>query len=140
EPMSYRALKHLLGETSLERKCLFLFGTLILLLITASFWWYAHLTEDLAYEQTSATGQLLVNHILANRLLDEREPQNKGLNAEQRNLHAREQLSVEQLPEPLRKYQYRIIRPKARSRENQPDDSFETELLKKFQADPKKDD
>ena len=39
--MSYRAFKRLLGETSLERKCRFLFGAGILLLIAASFLWYA---------------------------------------------------------------------------------------------------
>ena len=36
--MSYRAFKRLLGETSLERKCRFLFGAFILLLIAGSFW------------------------------------------------------------------------------------------------------
>src|ERR1700745_594093 len=59
--MSYRAFKRLLGETSLERKCRFLFGACILLLITASFWLYAYLTEHLAYEQTTTTCRLLVN-------------------------------------------------------------------------------
>jgi signal transduction histidine kinase len=58
--MSYRAFKRLLGETSLERKCRFLFGAGTLLLITASFWWYAHETEHLAYHQTRATARLLV--------------------------------------------------------------------------------
>ena len=32
--MSYRTFKHLLGETSLERKCRFIFGGGILLLVT----------------------------------------------------------------------------------------------------------
>src|SRR4051794_28075836 len=59
--MSYRAFKHLLGETSLERKCRFLFGAGTLLLITASFWFYALQTEHLAYEQTTTPGRLLVN-------------------------------------------------------------------------------
>ena len=49
--MSYRAFKRLLGETSLERKCRFLFGAFILLLITSSFWYYARETEHLAYAQ-----------------------------------------------------------------------------------------
>src|SRR5207248_6757962 len=66
--MSYRAFKHLLGETSLERKCRFLFGAGILLLITASFWLYAHMTESLAYEQVKTTGRLLVDLILKDRL------------------------------------------------------------------------
>src|SRR5208337_694120 len=63
--MSYRAFKHLLGETSLERKCRFLLGAGILILIAASFYWYALRTEDLAYDQTMATGRLLVNPIIA---------------------------------------------------------------------------
>src|SRR3989441_779484 len=62
--MSYRALKRLLGETSLERKCRFLFGAFILLLITGSFWLYGHQTEDLAYEQITTTCRLLVNPIV----------------------------------------------------------------------------
>src|SRR5271166_5670127 len=63
--MSYRAFKHLLGETSLERKCRFLLGAGILILIAASFYWYALRTEDLAYDQTMATGRLLVGPIVA---------------------------------------------------------------------------
>jgi len=61
--MSYRAFKRLLGETSLERKCRFLFGAGILLLITASFWLYAYQTEHLAYDQTTTTCRVLVNQI-----------------------------------------------------------------------------
>ena len=63
--MSYRAFKRLLGETSLERKCRFLFGAFILVLITLSFWIFALQAENLAYEQTTTTCRLLVNPILA---------------------------------------------------------------------------
>ena len=59
--MSYRAFKRLLGETSLERKCRFLFGAGILLLISGSFWLYAYQTEDLAYAQTTTACRVLVN-------------------------------------------------------------------------------
>jgi signal transduction histidine kinase len=62
--MSYRAFKRLLGETSLERKCRFLFGTFILLLITGSFWLYARMTEHLAYDQLTTTCRLLVVQIV----------------------------------------------------------------------------
>ncbi len=62
--MSYRALKRLLGETSLERKCHFLFGTFSILLITGSFWLYARQTEYLAYEQINTACRLLVNQIV----------------------------------------------------------------------------
>src|ERR1700682_4938896 len=53
--MSYRAFKRLLGETSLERKCRFLFGAFILLLLTSSYWLYAWQTEQLAYDQLTTT-------------------------------------------------------------------------------------
>src|SRR5713101_603689 len=79
--MSYRAFKHLLGETSLERKCRFLFGAGILLLLTASFWWYAHQTESLAYRQQATTTcpylayQTFLREYLKGRI-DEKEFQN----------------------------------------------------------------
>jgi signal transduction histidine kinase len=66
--MSYRAFKRLLGETSLERKCRFLFGGFILLLIGGSFWLYALQTEHLAYDQLSTTCRLLVSQILDRQL------------------------------------------------------------------------
>jgi signal transduction histidine kinase len=56
--MSYRAFKRLLGETSLERKCRFLFGAFILFLITGSFLLYARQTEGLARKQISTTWRL----------------------------------------------------------------------------------
>ena len=68
--MSYRAFKHLLGETSLERKCRFLFGAGILLLITGSFWLYAYLTESLAYKETERNCRLLVEEIRIKRHLE----------------------------------------------------------------------
>ena len=58
--MSYRSVKRVLGETSLERKCRFLFGACLLVLITASFWWYGSHTEKLVYQQNRSTGRLLV--------------------------------------------------------------------------------
>src|SRR6266571_2776241 len=66
--MSYRAFKRLLGETSLERKCRFLFGGFILLLITGSFWLYAGRTEHWAYEQITTTCRVLVNHIVTSQI------------------------------------------------------------------------
>lgn len=56
--MSYRAFKRLLGETSLERKCRFLFGLATLALITASFYGYNWYTEDTIYEQANASARL----------------------------------------------------------------------------------
>lgn len=62
--MSYRTVKRLLGETSLERKCRFLFGGGLLLLITGSFYLYAWLNSDLLYQQNRTTARMLVAPIL----------------------------------------------------------------------------
>ncbi|MCE5301858.1 MAG: HAMP domain-containing histidine kinase [Planctomycetaceae bacterium] len=59
--MSYRSLKRVLGETSLERKCRFLFGACLFLLITASFWFYGGKTEKIVNEQNRVMGRLLVD-------------------------------------------------------------------------------
>ena len=63
--MSYRAFKKLLGETSLERKCRWLLGAMVLVLMTGSFWVYAIQTEGLAHDQLKATGRTLVAPALA---------------------------------------------------------------------------
>jgi signal transduction histidine kinase len=59
--MSYRSFKRVLGETSLERKCRFLFGACLLLLITGSFWWYGRQTERLVKKQNREQARLLVD-------------------------------------------------------------------------------
>src|SRR5438270_12965107 len=141
--MSYRAFKRLLGETSLERKCRFLFGAATLLLITASFWWYARQTEDLAYEQISTAAHLLVNTVISR-------PHEKLYHAADTSAgtppasmeqweelrHAMEQFAEEQTPGPVAKYEHRLIKPNARKPENTPGDSFEHELLQKYLNDP----
>jgi two-component system sensor histidine kinase BarA len=45
--MSYRGIKRVLGESSLERKIRILFGICLLLLIAGSFLWVNRITEDL---------------------------------------------------------------------------------------------
>ncbi len=62
--MSYRSIKRVLGETNLERKCRFLFGTCLLLLITGSFWWYGQSTEQLVHNNNLSTGRHLVDAVL----------------------------------------------------------------------------
>ena len=62
--MAYRTFKDILGETSLERKCRFLFGLCLLVLITGSFWWYGASTEELVYATTRSTGRHLVDAIM----------------------------------------------------------------------------
>ena len=62
--MSYRSFKHLLGETSLERKCRFIFGLGILLLVTVSFFLYGKKTEELVRNQATQNARLHVNDAL----------------------------------------------------------------------------
>src|SRR3569623_1392546 len=62
--MSYRSFKRVLGESNLERKCLFLFGTSLLLLIAGSFWWYVTQTDYLVTKQNQTRGRELVDKIL----------------------------------------------------------------------------
>ncbi|GIX04656.1 MAG: two-component sensor histidine kinase [Planctomycetaceae bacterium] len=62
--MSYRTLKRLLGETSLERKCRLLFGAGLLALITGSFSFYAWQTTKLVYQQNQMAARLLVLPII----------------------------------------------------------------------------
>jgi len=63
--MSYRTIKRLLGETSLERKCRFLFGGGLLILIVGSFAFYGHRTVNLLNEQNQMMGQLRIQPIVA---------------------------------------------------------------------------
>jgi signal transduction histidine kinase len=63
--MSYRAFKHLIGETSLERKCRYLVGGFTVVLISLSFWLYSKQTENLAYEQLESSSRLLVPSLVA---------------------------------------------------------------------------
>jgi two-component system, NarL family, sensor histidine kinase BarA len=59
--MSYRTIKRLLGETSLERKCRFLFGGALLLLLTASFYVYAMLNLRIITDQYRDRARLLIS-------------------------------------------------------------------------------
>lgn len=61
--MSYRTIKRLLGETSLERKCRMLFGTGLLLLIAGSFALYGWQTVRLVYDQNRNLARALVDPI-----------------------------------------------------------------------------
>ncbi len=62
--MSYRTIKRLLGETSLERKCRLLFGGGLLLLISGSFYFYARQTQQLVIVQNMENARLLVPRVI----------------------------------------------------------------------------
>ncbi len=90
--MSYRSLKAILGETNLERKCLFLFGVCLFALIAGSFWWYGSRTEKQVYLAAQRTGRGMVDAIMLRmhweRLAAEREEElalNKSIGEDLRN-------------------------------------------------------
>lgn len=63
--MSYRSIKRVLGENSLERKCRILFGFCMLVLIGGTFWGVMRLTEDFIREETRKKArEMLVTHLL----------------------------------------------------------------------------
>jgi two-component system sensor histidine kinase BarA len=62
--MSYRSLKRLLGETSLERKCRFLLGSSLIILISGSFYWYSQRNLTVIEAQYRQRAQLLISQNL----------------------------------------------------------------------------
>jgi len=127
--MSYRAFKRLLGETSLERKCRFLLGAGILVLMTASFWLYAWRTEHLAYDQTATTGRLLVTPIVAKLHVEAKERRDA--------LEEFQKLTESHWPEAQSDYTYRLIKPNAKKPENKAA-SDELPILTRFLGDPER--
>ena len=110
--MAYRSFTDIVGESSLERKCRFLFGLCLLLLITGSFWWYGFRTEELVYTTTRNTGRNFVDATMLQSHWEKLEPDRKftGL--------------IEQLGAVLRPQQYRswvldpAVSPEERARRN----------------------
>ena len=126
--MSYRSFKHLLGETSLERKCRFIFGGGILMLVTFSFYWYGQKNESLVKDrQTSATARLLVNPAIE-RL------HNKALGNNEFAVVV-ESLSRDLKPDDLPQYETHVLKayqqPDAKSKADKPDE-FEQQALESF--------
>jgi two-component system sensor histidine kinase BarA len=62
--MSYRTIKRLFGETSLERKTRFFLGGALLVLISGSFYFYAQLNLGVIRDQFRQRAQLLIAHNL----------------------------------------------------------------------------
>ena len=62
--MSYRGIKRVLGESSLERKILILFGVCLLLLIGGSFLWVSRVTEDTIRQNTRDKAKGLVGDFI----------------------------------------------------------------------------
>ncbi len=124
--MSYQSIKRVLGESSLERKCLFLFGVALLLLISVSFWWYGTLTEGVVFQQNRVKGRLLVDQIMYIEHWEKLETNEQFLPL------------VQDLAGNLRKQEYksRFIRPYFSDRDQQPKSTLEERLLERFMYPP----
>lgn len=133
--MSYRGFKRLLGENSLERKCRFLLGGFILLLVTGSFWLYATQTEYLAYEQVPSICRLMVLEVIEEKLHTVCRPEGSKPSKDSQDLidALRDQLEG-YWPEGLRGYKQRILIPGSTREQNSPGDELSRERLRAFQA------
>ena len=122
--MSYRTLKRLLGETSLERKCRLLFGTGLLLLIAGSFALYGWLNVRLVYDQNRNIARALVDPIV-------RDYHRKALSGE---FPAIETLNAG--PEASREYRWQVYSNETDAQPaNRPSDNLSADVLNKQIAD-----
>ena len=120
--MSYQSIKRVLGESSLERKCLFLFGVALFLLVSASFWWVGIRTEEVVFQQNRNTGRLLVDQVMYIEHWEKLETDERFLPL------------VQDLAGNLRRQEYksRFIRPYYTDRDQQPKTPLEERLLVQF--------
>ncbi len=127
--MSYRTFKRLLGETSLERKCRFLFGGGLLILITLSFGLYGSLTSGLVEEQNRITGRLMVLPIILKRHWEWSE-KDKLEDYFSRNI---EVMSKEAQPRDLADYRWDLLKAKTDDPQKSPTDQGDYDALNELQ-------
>jgi two-component system, NarL family, sensor histidine kinase BarA len=122
--VSYRGVKRVLGETHLERKCRWLFGMCLAVLIAGSFWWYGERTETLVYDNTraNAAAQVPANLLRLHSTIYE-EPKNKEMIQ-----HWAKTWSTG------RQYQADVINPNSPNSEKLPKTNFEQQMIKEFLA------
>ena len=123
--MSYRTFKHLLGETSLERKCRFIFGGGILTLVTLSFYWYGQKTEALVIGQKTEAARVQSDQVIPYYHLRKYSP--PGLGSLFDELSG-EKSKLNQQP----RFESYILRPYPTKGGNTPRDDFEAEWIDKF--------
>jgi signal transduction histidine kinase len=121
-----RSFTDILGETSLERKCRFLFGLCLFVLIAGSFWWYGSRTERLVYATTRSTGRHLVDAIMLQQHW-------KTLEKEQQFASTIESLGKLLQSE---RYDWRLLDPDAGSEERAAYKLLDTAVLDYFRASP----
>ncbi|MCG6155846.1 ATP-binding protein [Rubinisphaera margarita] len=126
--MSYRTIKRLLGETSLERKCRFLFGGGLMLLISGSFYFYAQLNARIIENQNKETAQLLVAPIIMEKHM-------KAVDIDQEHIEKIEEMASFLKPVEIQDYRWRLLKsdPTADS-PDRPTDDFGYEALARIRS------
>ena len=129
--MLHRPFHRVLGETSLELKCLTLFGAFLLLVITASFLSYWLVTETVVEKQNPNTGRLLVNQVM---LITHWKALEKSDSPSDEPGSDDFLLVVDKLTEKLRtqNYNWRFISPDPSDEGKQPENEFERRVLDQF--------
>jgi signal transduction histidine kinase len=120
--MSYRSIRDILGETSLERKVRFLFGLCLFVLIAASFWWYGSRTEQLVYTSSQATGRHVVDAIMLQyhwKMLEKEQQYASTIESLEKRL-------------PREKYRWRMLRPDATPEERAEYRPLDLDVLESF--------
>src|SRR4029453_8508595 len=120
--MSYRTFKRLMGETSLERKCRFLFGGGLLILITGSFYFYGQRTAGLVDEQNKLTGRMLVMPIILTKHWEIIEKDTDFV-------HVIERMAKDLHPAALEEYKWELLKSKTDDPQSSPPDQADWEAL-----------
>ena len=131
--MASRRFYRVLGETSLELKCLALFGSFLLLVITVSFLAYWYLTEAVVKEQNPQAGKLLADQIMVTTHWAAFET-NPDFREVIQNLSKESTSYLNSLADPndKQKRAWRYIVPGDRDPLCQPRNDLEAQLVKRF--------
>lgn len=125
--MSYRTFKRLLGETSLERKCRFLFGGGLFLLISASFLFYGRHTSHMVVDQNRVFGQLLIAPIIY-----EKHWRSLELERDEEFEKVLQRMSLDLKPPDLKEYDWLLIKASGKEAPKGASEQIDHEALAKL--------
>lgn len=133
--MVSRPFHRVFGQTSLEAKCLALFGAFLLVVITVSFWLYWKVTANVVSQQNPITGQMLADQIVLSTHWEELETRDALDRGKTGFL-----LVLKEFINNLnrRKFEWKFITPNSPVPEKQPKSPFEVEVLQTFLKAPAK--
>ncbi|MEM9351744.1 MAG: HAMP domain-containing sensor histidine kinase [Planctomycetota bacterium] len=121
--MSYRTFKRALGETGLERKCRWIFGVSLLVLIMGSFWWYGRETNKQIFKRNRFIGEALVTATLVEAHFNKQE----SIEA----MQVVDETTARYIRGDL--YRWAVLHPDNPDGLSEPTDEYEWELMSKWQ-------